>query len=153
MSARLDSSSTPLFIDTGALYARFKPDDRHHEQALTVFEAIQSGELPYRPLYTTNHVLSELASLALHHVGYDKTTGALTQILTSEAITVIHPDASVFADAYAAFKQYDDQAITLVDHMTAVLAREYETEYVCAFNSDFATLGLTRVPVDTGEPH
>lgn len=153
MSGGPNAGHTPLFIDTGAFYARFKPDDQHHDQVLAVFEAIQAGELPYRPLYTTSHVLSELATLALHHVGYDKTATALSHILSSDAITVIHPDASVFADTYAAFEQYDDQAITLVDHMTAVLAREYETEYVCAFDNDFSTLGLTRVPVDTGEPY
>lgn len=60
-------------------------------------------------------------------------------------------DSPTFTGARIEFDRYDDQEITLVDHLTALLAAEYDTEYVFAFDKDFATLGLTRVPVDTGE--
>ena len=36
----------------------------------------------------------------------------------------------------------------IADHTGAVLAREYEIEHIFAFNRDFTTLGLTRVPAD-----
>jgi predicted nucleic acid-binding protein len=42
----------PLFVDTGALYARFVSDDDNHDVAMSVFDGIRDGELPYRPLYT-----------------------------------------------------------------------------------------------------
>lgn len=50
------------------------------------------------------------------------------------------------------FARYDDQQISFVDHASAVLAHEYDVEYVFTFDSDdIRTLGLTVVPDDTGE--
>ena len=49
MTAR---AATPLFIDTGAFIAWYDDDDHHHARAQAVFQAIRTGDLPYRPLYT-----------------------------------------------------------------------------------------------------
>ena len=56
------ASATPLMIDTGAFYARADSDDTHHETATRVFERIRTGDLPYRPLYTTQAVLAEVGA-------------------------------------------------------------------------------------------
>jgi uncharacterized protein len=50
------------------------------------------------------------------------------------------------------FERYDNQQISFVDHTSAVLAREYEIEHIFAFDRDFTTLGLTRVPADIHFP-
>lgn len=50
--------ANPLFIDTGAFFARFNDQDDHHQQATAFFDAISSGEVAYRPLYTSGYVLS-----------------------------------------------------------------------------------------------
>jgi hypothetical protein len=39
-------------------------------------------------------------------------------------VTVIHPDQVAFDSAVTQFDRYDDQAISLVDHLTGVLANE-----------------------------
>lgn len=116
-----------------------------------MFQAIHSGELAYEPLYTTRFVLAELVTLLCYNVDHQTAARALEEICTADSINVERVDASTFSAARTAFVQYDDQTITLVDHLTTVLAGDYETDYVFAFDSDFATLGLTRVPVDTGE--
>lgn len=149
--AAVTAHAEPLFIDTGAFFAYYNDRDEHHERTRAVFQAIQSGELAYEPLYTTRFVLAELTTLLLYKVDHQTAARALEDILTADSINVVRIDASTFTTAWAAFEQYDDQTITLVDHLTAVLAEEYETEYVFAYDSDFPTLGLTRVPVDTGE--
>lgn len=147
--AAVEAHADPLFIDTGAFFAYYNDRDKHHERTRTVFHAIQSGELAYEPLYTTRFVLAELTTLLLYKIDQQTASRALGEILTANSINVIRVDSSTFTDARTAFDQYDDQTITLVNHLTAVLAGEYETEYVFAFDSDFSTLGLTRVPVDT----
>ncbi|GAA0236096.1 hypothetical protein ACFFQF_21415 [Haladaptatus pallidirubidus] len=50
------------------------------------------------------------------------------------------------------FERYDDQQISFVDHTSAVLAREYDIDYIFAFDRDFTTLGLTRIPSDIQFP-
>lgn len=48
------------------------------------------------------------------------------------------------------FEQYDDQTLSFVDRMTAVLASERDIDHILGFGSDFQTFRLTRVPVDSG---
>jgi predicted nucleic acid-binding protein len=57
----------------------------------------------------------------------------------------------LFEKTASQFAQYDDQEISFVDHMNSVLSEEYGIEHIFAFEEDFKTLGMTRVPVDTGE--
>lgn len=144
--------ATPLFVDTGAFYARFKPDDDQHERATAVFDGIRSGTHTYRPLYTSRYVLSELATLLLRWVGHSDAVRALRTIRRSESFTVLPVDAGAFDRACEQLARYDDQQISFVDHTSAVLGREYDVEYVFTFDpDDFRTLGLTAVPDDTGE--
>lgn len=146
-----DPGATPLFVDTGPFYARADEDDRHHEAATDVFERIRTGDLPYRPLYTTQAVLSELATLCLYKLGHDVAVRALTAVRESGSFTVLPVSRSGFENAAARFADYDDQVISFVDHMTAVLADERDVDHVFAFDDDFRTLGFTVVPADTGQ--
>lgn len=150
MSRTISSGASPLFIDTGAFYARFKPDDENHTAAVAVFEGMQSGTLPYRPLYTSRYVLSELSTLLLYHVGHDDAVSVLTTIRESESFNILPVDESVFSAACDDFARYDDQEISLADQVSSVLARIHDIECMFAFDSDFRTLGFTLVPEDTG---
>lgn len=143
--------ATPLFIDTGAFYARFKADDENHGRALELFNGIRSGEYTYRPLYTSRYILSELATLLLRWVDHAAAVRALNAIRGSDSFTVLPVDSGVFDRACEAFARYDDQQISFVDHSSAVLAAEYDIEHVFGFDSDFRTLEFTLVPADTGE--
>ncbi len=40
------TGATPLFIDTGAFYARADTDDTHHEDAIRLFSGIRTGDTP-----------------------------------------------------------------------------------------------------------
>jgi predicted nucleic acid-binding protein len=147
----MSAGATPLFVDTGGLYAVFDEDDTEHARARTVFDGIREGDLAYRPIYMSAHALSELVTLVLARGGTADAADVLQKVRSSPNVTVIHPDAVAFDAACDQFEEYDDQVISLVDHLTGVLAAERGVEHVFAFDDDFATLGLTRVPVDTGE--
>lgn len=147
----MSEGARPLFIDTGAFYARADEDDQHHERAQTVFNAIRRGDLAYRPLYTSQAVLSELATLILYRTGHADATRVLTDILDSQSFNVLVVDRPTFSSASTQFAAYDDQEVSFVDHTSVVLADERDIDHIFAFDSDFRTLGLTRVPLDTGE--
>lgn len=141
---------TPIFVDTSAWYAIFDEDDAEHTRATAVREAILAGDRQYRPIYTTSHVLGELATLLLRY-SHDIASRALNQIRDSPNVTVIHPDRVAFDAAVTQFDRYDDQAISLVDHLTGILADERDIEQIFAFDDDFRTLGFMLVPDDTTE--
>lgn len=146
------TGTTPVFVDTGAFYARADEDDAHHVDAIRLFGGIRSGEIPYRPIYTSQAVLSEFATLALYKLGHDTATRALTAVLDSTSVNVVPVGEHAFETAVARFREYDDQQISFVDHTTGVLADELDVEHVFAFDSDFRTLGFSLVPADVNAP-
>ena len=140
--------ATPLFVDTGAFYARADANDRHHTVATNVFDGIRSGEVVHRPVYTSQAVLSEFSTLALYKLGHGVALRSLTSIVTSSSINVIPVRASTFEAATDQFRIYDDQEISFVDHTSSVLAAERGVDHIFSFDSDFRTLGFTTVPED-----
>lgn len=147
------TGARPIFVDTGAFYARFDEDDAEHDRARRVFDAIRDGDLPYRPIYTQAHVLAELVTLTLSRGGSDEAAAVLEIIRQSPNVTTIHPDAVAFDAACEQFFQYDDQDISLVDHLTGVLADERDVEYVFTLDpDDFHTLGFRIIPDDIRIP-
>lgn len=144
--------TTPLFVDTGAFFAHFVENSPRHEHARAVMDAIQTGDLHFRPLYTTGYVLSELTTLILRKKSHEKALNALNRIRGSPAMTILHPDESQFELICDEFERYDDQRISFVDHATGSLATEFETEHIFAFDSDFRTLGFSLVPDDISLP-
>lgn len=144
--------AVPLFINTGAFYARLDERDENHARARSVFEGIRAGDFAYRPLYTTGYVLAERVTLALVRADRSLAATALDRIRASNRVEVLHPDGAAFSLACEEFQYYDDQDISLVDHVTGVLADDHGVEHVFTFDpDDFRTLGFAAVPADTGE--
>ncbi|MEF8774957.1 MAG: PIN domain-containing protein [Haloarculaceae archaeon] len=136
----------PVFVDTGAVYAGADEDDGHHEDATHLFDGIRSGEMVYRPLYTSQAVLSEFATLALDKLGHGTAASALGAIRGSVSINVIPVGEPAFETAAAQYENYDDQQISFVDHTTSILAEERDIEHVFGFDSDVSTMGFTLIP-------
>lgn len=151
MVATTDPGATPLFIDTGAFYARFVGTAERHERATGVFKSIGDGTIPYRPLYTSTYVLDELATLVLSHRDHGAATAAIERVRRSPT-TVVHPDKTEFDATCDQFARYDDHQISFTDHMSGILAERRGIEHVFTFDSDhFRTLGFVVVPADTGD--
>lgn len=144
--------ATPVFVDTGAFYARVDADDEHHEAATRLFDSIRSGGAVYRPIYTSQAVLSEFATLALYKLGQADAARALAAIRESSSINVVPVGEHTFEAAAEQFEDYDDQQISFVDHTTCILAEERDVEHVFTFDSDFRTFGFALVPADESPP-
>jgi predicted nucleic acid-binding protein len=141
----------PLFVDTNAFVAVFDEDDDHHDRANAVLDGIGDGSLSYGPLYTSRYVVSETATVLLYGSSHRDAVEALASIRGSSTLNVLEVTEQLFEKTASQFAQYDDQEISFVDHMNSVLSEEYGIEHIFAFEEDFKTLGMTRVPVDTGE--
>ena len=145
------SSADGLVIDTGPFFAYYNDRDKHHQTARVVFQAIREGDLLYSPLYTTQFVLSELATLLLYKIDHHTATRALGDILDARSFNVIQADPLAFANARQEFARYDNHETTLVDHLTATLATDRDVDHIFTFNSSFRALGFDLIPEDTGE--
>jgi uncharacterized protein len=140
------SRPLPLFVDTGGLYAAFDEDDVNHEQANAVFDGMDSGK--YGPVFTSRYVLSEFATLMLYQIGHKAAVEALSTVRQSQTFNILLVGKTTFDAACKKFERFDDHQISFVDYMSAVLAREHETEHMFAFNSDFRMMGFERILVD-----
>jgi predicted nucleic acid-binding protein len=107
-------SARPLFVDTSAFFARADESDANHERAVRYFDAIRDGDLPYRPLYTSQAVCSELATLLRQKIGHEHAVRVLTTIREAESITVLPIDKQTFARGAGQFAADDDQTISFV---------------------------------------
>ena len=143
---------TPLFIDTGAFYARVDADDINHSAATALFDAIRSGDVPFGPMFTSQSVVSELATLVLYRIGHDDAVRVLNAIRTAGSINVLPIGQATFGRAAEEFERFDDQTISFVDHTSSVLAEEREIDNIFGFDTDFRTLGFTLVPEDIDVP-
>ena len=144
------SQRSPAIVDTGLFFAYYYDHAAQHARARETLDAIVSGDLAFGPLFTTQAVLSELATLLTRKSTHEEAVRAVTEIHDSESFNRLVIDRATFDAALAQFEQYDDQTISFVDHTTAVLAAERDIDHVLGFDADFRTLGFTRVPVDTG---
>lgn len=141
----------PLFVDTAAFFARFNERTHEHERATSVFRGIQSGRLPYDPLFTSRYVLAEFATLMLRKVGHSAAVDSLRTIRDSESFNVLPIGDDPFERTCDQFERYDDQQISFVDHSSGALADAHDIDHVFTFDrDDFRTLGFTVVPADTG---
>ncbi len=82
------AESTPIFVDTGAFYARVDGGDTHHEAATQLFGTIRSGDASYRPIFTAHSVLAELATLAPRKLGHGDATRVSNAIRNAESINI-----------------------------------------------------------------
>lgn len=145
------SEPQPLFVDTNAFVAIFDEDDSRYERANNVLDGIQEGSLPYGPLFTSRYVLAETATVLLYGAGHREAVRALTTIRESSSFNILSVTTPIFERTAEQFAAYDDQEISFVDHLDSVLSDEFDIEHIFVFEQDFRTLGLTRVPVDTGD--
>lgn len=137
---------TALFLDTSGLFARFSPDTREHGHVVEFFDAIGSGELPYRPLVTNTYVIDELATLLASKASHDQAVTALDVLANSEAVTVSREREGIFDRAREAFLNYDDHQLSFTDHYCAAEMHEQAVDHVLAFDDDYEVFDFSVLP-------
>ena len=137
---------TALFLDTSGLFAYFHPNAVEHTATTDFLKRVGQNELPYRPLLTSTYVLDELVTLLRSKGTHELAVTALARTLDSDEITVIEEQDAEFTAAREQFEQYDDHDISFTDHLNAVQMKNRNVEHIFAYDGDFETLGMTRIP-------
>ena len=128
-----------IFIDSGALVARYARRDQYHQRALKTWGRIDSsGEA----CFTTNFVLNEAFTLLARRAGYDFAAAKARSIYESRRFRVLRPVEEDELSALQLFEKYADQSIGFADCVSFVLMRKSRLKRVFTFDRHFALAGF-----------
>ncbi|MFC4986867.1 type II toxin-antitoxin system VapC family toxin [Saliphagus infecundisoli] len=136
----------PLFVDTDAIVAHQYTKASRHDEIRPVIQAIGANDLPYYPLVTNQYVLDEVVSLLLSHAGTRVAHDVVDRLLETDTFRMLDVEPSLAERAVEQFHKYDDQAISLTDHVIGLQARDYGIEHILTYDDGFRTLGFTALP-------
>jgi predicted nucleic acid-binding protein len=136
----------PVFIDTGALIAMAVTRDRFHKQAASYYRRLSREKVP---LITSNYVLVETYTRIRYDDGHAK--AIRFHSLIQEAIEVgrLHLEwvtPAIHQEAWAIFEDYADQAFSLVDCTSFVIASHAGVKEAFGFDEHFNTMGFMLRP-------
>jgi len=140
------TGSVPLFLDTNAIVAHEYAKASRHDEVRPVMRAIGANDLPYYPLVTNQYVLDEVVSLLLSHATTRVAHRALTRVLDTDTVRVLDVEPSLVDRAIEQFQAYEDQSISLTDHVIAVQADDHGIEHVFSYDGGFRTLEFSTLP-------
>lgn len=141
-----DGGTISLFVDTNVIVAHLYARAARHDEVRPVMEAIGTNDLPYYPLVTNQYVVDEIVSLLLSHAGVGVTREALDRVLDTDTFRVLDVEPSLVDRAIDQFREYDDQAISLTDHVIAIQTEDYGIDHIFSYDDGFRTLGFTVLP-------
>ncbi len=129
-----------IFVDTGAWFARFVPDDPHHDRVSDWFAA--NGELLVTTDYCVDETLTLLATrkrpklaVAAGHVLFDQALARL-HFLTDQQIT----------RAWTLFQQRAAAGWSFTDCTSKILIDDLKIHSAAALDQHFRQFGINVVP-------
>lgn len=128
-----------IFVDTGALLARFVARDQHHTRAQRAWKQLRRNEWQS---YTSNFVLNETFTLLARRTTYDFAAERARNLLVSRALTILRPDSSDELRALDLFEKFSDQRVSYTDCISFVLMRRKGIHRAFAFDRHFADAGF-----------
>lgn len=134
--------STPIFIDTSAIYAFLDGNDENHSSALEMVGLHASrGAVGEEHLVTHSGVVIETVALLARRIGFEAVREFHNSVLP--AIEVHWVESSLYSRAMAALLAAGKRDISLVDWMSFETMREHGIDTALAFDEDFTNHGFT----------
>jgi predicted nucleic acid-binding protein len=128
-----------IFIDTGALIARFVGADQHHAQALPLWKRIEQT----RPVcVTSNLVLSETLTYLGRHVNYPFAVSKGKILYTSHWLGILRPTEEEETAGLRYFEKFADQEVSFTDCVSFALMHKRKIREVFSFDHHFSLAGF-----------
>lgn len=127
-----------VLVDTGPLYALVDPDDQYHRRSHSELEKLLDTGATLSIIFP---VLFEAHTLVMRRLGIRFSHRWLGEILTGSGL--LNPERLDHLQACELITRYDDQPITLVDGLLAILATKLALE-VWSYDHHFDVM---QVPV------
>ena len=129
----------PIFVDTGAWFARFVLDDSDHAAAFDWFERNP------QPLITTDYVVDELLTLFRMRGEYQSALEVGPALFNGDLCRLEWVSPADVAGAWEIFSRYRDKAWSFTDCVSRVAMDRLGTEKAVAFDEHFRQFGTVAV--------
>ena len=135
-----------VFVDTGAWIALAVHRDQFHPPTVAYARRLARA---LTPLLTTNYVLLETYTHIRYHDGHHKALefdALLQNLVKSGRLAVVWVTEEVHGRALDIFRKYADQAFSIADCASFVVARDRRIREVFGFDTNFLTMGFVLKP-------
>ena len=129
------------FVDTSGIYAILDRSDPEHERARLALEQLASEDAR---LVTHAYVVVEVGALVQRRLGLHVVRRFVDDLLP--LMEVVQVDATMHAEAMAAFLAADRRGISLVDRVSFLVMRQLGIRRAFTFDADFADEGFAVIP-------
>jgi uncharacterized protein len=131
-----------IFIDTGALVARYVAADQHHATAVDTWGRLEASR---DRCATRNFVLDEVWTLLARRAGAAFAAERARRLYASPRFTLLRPGQDDELDALALLEKYADQAASYTDCISFVLMRRAKIRRVFTYDAHFDRAGFERL--------
>lgn len=129
-----------IFIDTGALIARYLQQDQHHDSAIKKWEKIRISD---EKCFTSNFVLDELFTLLARWTDYAFAAEKAHIIYASAAFKILRPDQVIEEQAIELFLKFADQKMSFTDCISFALMKQHKIKKAFSFDRHFTSAGFS----------
>lgn len=131
---------SPVFIDTGAFYAREISADQHHRGALPGWQMLAESDCP---LYSSELVLVECATLLARRSSYAHAASWVDDALSEPSIRWLAATRPEIAKAGALMNKFADQGVSFTDCVSFVLMKRENLRQAFAYDRHFVHAGFS----------
>ena len=128
-----------IFVDTGAWFAAFVPNDADHAAADAWLEAITE------PLVTTDYVIDELLILMKMRGEFQRALRVGASLLAEEIAQVAWVLPGDIQQAWHIFQRYHDKGWSFTDCVSRVMMERLRIQTAFAFDDHFRQFGTVIV--------
>jgi len=132
-----------IYVDTGAILARYLSRDQYHQKAGAFWEKIRKSQ---ESCFTSNFVLDETFTLLGRWAGYNFASQRAANIYESKNLIILRPTREEEIKAIELFQKYADQNVSFTDCISFVLMRKNKIKRVFSFDNHFERAGFKLCP-------
>lgn len=132
-----------IFVDTGALLARYVAADQFHAKAVFAWERLAEDR---QRCFTSNFVLNETFTLLARRTGYPFAAQRARNMLDSGTLRILRPGPEQEREAVELLAKYADQKVGFTDCLSFVLMREARVRRAFSFDRHFEDAGFELWP-------
>lgn len=134
-------------IDANVLIAARLARDQHHDRALKLATAFDSGDL--LPCYVPSDVLQEVMNYLQARSTHDQAVETLDALVESSGYEIVQTSTHDFDAGRSVFRVYE--GLSLTDAIIVAFMQRTGIEYIYSFDDDFdAVDDITRLDTPVG---
>lgn len=129
-----------VFVDTGALVARYLKKDGLHAKAVALWLKIEKAPIQciISPL-----IIHEVATLLSRRANPLFAAEKIRSIYLSSRFRVLRGDSDLEIESLKIMEKYADLPLSYADAFSIAIMREYNIKRVFTFDEDFTVVGFT----------